>query len=77
MKKTKKKIQAIATSILEPTCRTDSFGELAQLEELEKRHVGRPRLPDSEKKEKTKVMRIPESKVDFIKKILSEDPYKQ
>jgi hypothetical protein len=75
MKKKKKPSTIIKRG--EVVGRVFEFGELAQLEELEKRHVGRPRLADSEKKEKTKVMRIPESKVDFIKKILSEDPYKQ
>lgn len=33
---------------------------------------GRPKLKDSEKKEPTKVMRIPESKVDDVKKIIKE-----
>lgn len=34
--------------------------------------AGRPKLKDSEKKEPTKVMRIPHSKVDDVKKIIKE-----
>lgn len=34
--------------------------------------AGRPKLKDSDKKEPTKVMRIPESKVDDVKKIIKE-----
>lgn len=34
--------------------------------------AGRPKLKDTEKKEPTKVMRIPESKVDAVKKIIKK-----
>jgi hypothetical protein len=34
--------------------------------------AGRPKKKESEKKEPTKVMRIPESKVDDVKKIISD-----
>lgn len=34
--------------------------------------AGRPKMKDSEKKEPTKVMRIPHSKVDDVKKIIKE-----
>lgn len=33
---------------------------------------GRPKLKDSEKKEQTKVMRVPVSKVDEVKKVIKK-----
>lgn len=33
---------------------------------------GRPKLKDSEKKEKTKVMRVPVSKIDEVNKIIKK-----